>query len=81
MVLLFYFLGPLCTRVKIRILRCADVFLHMKLCAGAKIKLSQITIRKKIFNFSKTKFFEMFLVLWWKLVIYYSVLNFSLLVA
>ena len=36
------FFRPLCTRVKIRILRCADVFLHMKSCAGAKIKLSQI---------------------------------------
>ena len=42
------FFRPLCTRVKIRILRCADVFLHMKLCAGAKIKLSQIWNKKKI---------------------------------
>ena len=41
------FFRPLCTRVKIRILRCADVFLHMKLCAGAKIKLSQIQKEKK----------------------------------
>ena len=55
---------PLCTRVKIRILRCADVFLHMKLCAGAKIKLSQI--QKK-----ETKIFQNFLVFWcWKSSLY-----------
>ena len=47
------FFRPLCTRVKIRILRCADVFLHMKLCAGAKIKLSQIQKERKIQIFQK----------------------------